>query len=83
VSKPDIAAIDMLVNVVSRPGSVRRFRQDPEGTVREAGADPEALRDVIDFMAELTPAELRLVSDLNRVLVEAGFKADDGTVGIV
>jgi len=38
---------------------------------------------VIDFMAELTPAELRLVSDLNRVLVEAGFKADDGTVGIV
>jgi hypothetical protein len=78
----DIRDLEKLVQVISRPQTRRSFLKDPEGALKQAGADiPDGLRDAL---AELSPAELRLVSHLNTTLLAAGLRAPDSdTVGIV
>jgi hypothetical protein len=77
--------LEKLVQVISDPTSRRSFVKDAEGTLQKAGVKADALpKTLVDALAELTPAELRLVSHLNSTLVAAGYKApDSGTVGIV
>jgi hypothetical protein len=80
-----IKELEKLVQVISDPTSRRSFVKDAEGTLQKAGVKSDALpKTLVDALAELTPAELRLVSHLNSTLVDAGYKApDSGTVGIV
>lgn len=80
-----IQELEKLVRVISSPGTRRSFLKDAEGTLQKAGVNVGALpKSVVDSLAELSPAELRLVSHLNATLVDAGFKAPDSdTVGIV
>ncbi len=80
-----IQELEKLVEVISDPGTRRSFLEDAEGTLKKAGVKADALpKSLVDALAELTPAELRLVSHLNTTLVEAGYKApDSGSVGIV
>lgn len=80
-----IQELEKLVQVISDPTSRRSFVKDAEGTLQKAGVKSDALpKTLVDALAELTPAELRLVSHLNSTLVDAGYKApDSGTVGIV
>ena len=80
-----IQELEKLVQVISDPTSRRSFVKDAEGTLQKAGVKSDALpKTLVDALAELSPAELRLVSHLNSTLVDAGYKApDSGTVGIV
>ena len=80
-----IKELEKLVQVISDPGTRRSFIDDAEGTLKKAGVKADALpKDVVDALAELTPAELRLVSHLNSTLFDAGYKApDSGSLAIV
>lgn len=85
MEKPDISELEKLVKVISDPATRRSFAKDAEGTLERAGVRAGALpKGLIDSLAELAPAELRLVSHLNATLLEAGFKAPGSdTVSIV
>jgi hypothetical protein len=85
VDAEGIKELEKLVQVISSPRTRRRFLEDVEGTLQKEGVKVDALpRSLVDSLAELSPAELRLVSHLNSSLVEAGFKAPNSdTVGIV
>ena len=80
-----MSELEKLVQVISDHATRRSFVEDSEGTLQKAGVDAGALpKSVVDSLAELSPAELRLVSHLNATLVEAGLRAPgSGTVGIV
>jgi hypothetical protein len=80
-----IQELEKLVQVISDPSTRRSFIKDAEGTLQKAGVKADALpKNVVDALAELTPAELRLVSHLNSTLFDAGYRApDSGSLAIV
>jgi hypothetical protein len=79
VSKKTLAALEQLLEGISDPSSRRKFLKSRDTAVKK-GDLPQPL---IDALAELTPAELRLVSDLNTTLVESGLRWPGIKVGIV
>lgn len=78
---PKIEGLEQIIKAISTPSSRRRFKADPESALKDPSSVP---RDVLDLFAEMTPAELRLVSQLNTTLCKSKFTSDkSGTVCIV
>ena len=73
-------ALGLLVeNVISLPGKRHDFREDPIGTAAAAGVDiTDKTKRVILTLAEMSPSELRLLSDLNRLLIAEGLYVETG-----
>jgi hypothetical protein len=80
VSKKTLAALEQVLDAISEPSSRRRFLKNPSSVLKQESALPQP---VIDALAELTPAELRLVADLNATLIDAGLRLPDIRVGLV
>jgi hypothetical protein len=78
---PQIEGLEQIVKAISTPSSRRRFKEDPASVLKDPSSVP---KDVLDLFAEMTPAELRLVSQLNTTLCKNKYTSDkSGTVCIV
>lgn len=67
--------LEKVMEMISDPGSRRMFLQDPKAALgqRQVAVD-DKVQMVIDALAELTPAELRLLASLNKTMLEAGYR---------
>jgi hypothetical protein len=74
------AALGRLVaEVIDQPSMRQRFRAEPVETAREAGVDiNEKTERLILTLAALSPAELRLLSELNRTFINEGLYVETG-----
>jgi hypothetical protein len=71
----ELKELEKIMQLISDPGSRRYFLQDPEKALEGKGvARSDKLQRVIDALADLSPAELRVVASLNKTMLEAGFK---------
>ena len=67
-------AVGILDGVLRNPVSRRRFHEDPDGTMREAGADPgDVPSEVWWTLTHMTLEELAAIAELGVALAEAGL----------
>jgi hypothetical protein len=73
-------ALGLLVKqVIAEPRNRRAFREDPIDTAREAGVKiTDKTTRLILTLAEMSPSELRLISDFNRLLIAEGLFVETG-----
>lgn len=73
-------ALGQLVEqVIAVPSRRLDFRADPVGTAEAAGVNiTEKTTRVILTLAGLSPSELRLLSELNRTLINEGLYVETG-----
>jgi hypothetical protein len=65
--------------VIAEPSKRQRFRADPLGTAKEAGVTiTDKTERVILTLAGLSPAELRLLSELNQTFIDEGLYVETG-----
>jgi hypothetical protein len=68
--------VDQVIDV---PSARLRFRKDPVATAEAAGVPiTDKTERVIFTLAELSPAELRLLTELNRIFIEEGLYVETG-----
>lgn len=67
--------LEKVMEMISDAGSRRKFLQDPKAAVgqRQVAVD-DKIQVVIDALAELSSAELRLLATLNRTMLDAGYR---------
>jgi hypothetical protein len=69
----------LVEQVIDVPSARLQFRQDPVATAEAADVPiTDQTTKVILTLAELSPAELRLLSELNRVFIEEGLFVETG-----
>jgi hypothetical protein len=73
-------ALGRLVDrVISLPSKRMEFREDPIRVAQEADVViTEKTKRVILTLAEMSPSELRLLSDFNRLLIAEGLYVETG-----
>lgn len=77
----DLREREKLMELISDPGWRRKFLEDPDAALNEKGvARNENLQKLIDALADLSRAELRVVASLNQTLLQAGYKEPDSIV---
>jgi hypothetical protein len=77
----DLREREKIMELISDPGSRRKFLQDPDAALDAKGvARNDKLQRLIDALADLSPAELRIVAGLNRTMLDAGFKHPNSDV---
>ena len=68
--------VDQVINV---PSKRRQFRSDPITVAQNEGIEvTDKLARVILTLAEMSPQEMRLLSDLNRLLIAEGLYIETG-----
>jgi hypothetical protein len=76
------ALAQLLAEVLENPSQRRAFRKDPQGTADAAGIDISAIPErIVGMLADLSGAELRLLSEVNYELIREGLKVDVGGEG--
>jgi hypothetical protein len=77
-----VQALGRLVDqVLDTPYNRSRFLADPPGVAQEVGIDvanDEKMRRIVYTLAEMSPAELRLLTGLNRLLIAEGLYVETG-----
>lgn len=69
----------LVEQVIAAPGKRVDFRADPIGTAEAAGVEiTDRTKRLILTLAEMSLAELRLLSDLNRLLIAEGLYVETG-----
>jgi hypothetical protein len=72
------ALAPLVDRVLSEPSLRQAFRKDPQRTASDAGIDISAIpQRVIQTLAGLSVAELRMLSELNAVFVKEGLFCGD------
>jgi hypothetical protein len=72
----------LLAEVLADPSRRQAFRQDPHAAAAAAGIDITAMPErVVGMLADLSGAELRLLSEVNHELIRGGLKVDVGGDG--
>jgi hypothetical protein len=81
----DAHALGLLVQkVINVPRKRGEFAQDPIGVARRARVPiNDKMERVIFTLAEMSPSELRLLSDLNRLLIAEGLFVETGNPPIM
>jgi hypothetical protein len=73
------ALAQLLSDVLGEPSRRKAFRRDPQAAAQAAGIDISGIPEsVVGMLADLSGAELRLLSEVNHELVEAGLKVNVG-----
>jgi hypothetical protein len=73
-SENALNAVAVLDDLIRDPQSRQRFYEDPDATLRNAGADPDDVPPhVWQALTEMTPAELAAIAALGIALAEDGL----------
>jgi hypothetical protein len=81
----DAHALGLLVErVINVPSKRHEFKEDPIRVAKDAGVRVTAKMERIVFtLADMSPSELRLLSDLNRLLIAEGLFVETGNPPIM
>jgi indole-3-glycerol phosphate synthase len=74
----DTEDLDKLSELLANPAKRKEFFVDPETALQAEGIDPDAIpKAFLDALKDLDYGELRLLSGINRKLVDAGLTGSD------
>jgi len=69
-----IAAVEKLDDIIHNSGSRKKFKNNPESAMRDAGADPaEVPPEVWDTLTQMSLDELTAIADLGVALSDTGW----------
>jgi hypothetical protein len=70
--------------ILSKPELRREFREDPFGLAGKAGINLDEIPErLVKTLAGLSVAELRLLTELNKVFIEEGMRVETGSTLMV
>ena len=77
----DIKDREKIMQVISDPGSRKKFKDNPKKALKDAGvAEGPNIDQLVGALTEMSPEELAIIAKLNKKLVDMGLTAEDSQI---
>jgi hypothetical protein len=77
----DIKDREKIMQIISDPGSRKKFKDDSKKALKDAGvAEGPILDQMVRALKEMSPEELAVIAKLNKKLVDMGLTAEDSQI---
>lgn len=77
----DIQDREKIMQIISDPGSRKKFKDNPKKALKDAGvAEGPNIDQLARALAEMSPEELAIIAKLNKKMVDLGLTAEGSEI---